>query len=110
MPAVPWRRAAAVLGARAPLGFEQRCVLLAHAGAHPYDAREWSGALVVVERGLLELEWAGGARLRFEPGDTLCLSGLGLRMLRGAAAGPTVLVVLCRLDTGGVARARCNEC
>jgi hypothetical protein len=104
MPAVPWRVAAAVLGVRAPLGFEQRRVLLAHAAVLPYDARQWSGALLVVERGLLELEWAGGARLRFEPGDTLCLAGLGLRTLRGAAAGPTVLVVLCRLGSGGVAQ------
>jgi hypothetical protein len=107
MPALPLRRAAAVLGARAPLGFEQRRVLLAPAAAHPYDACEWSGALVVVERGLLELEWAGGARLRFEPGDMLCLSGLGLRALRGVATGPTLLLLLCRVASGG---ASCNEC
>jgi hypothetical protein len=48
---------------------------------------------------------AGGAGLRFEPGDTLCLRGLGLRTLRGVALGPTVLVVLCRLGRGSR-----NEC
>jgi hypothetical protein len=104
MPALPLR-GAAVFGGRAPLGFEQRRVLLEAAAVHAYAARDWSGALVVVELGLLELEWAGGARLRFEPGDTLCLSGLGLRTLRGAATGPTVLVVLRRLGRGSR-----NEC
>lgn len=98
MPAVPWRGSAGVLGARAPFGFEQRRLVLGLATVH-YEAREWSDALLVVERGVLELEWSGGARLRFEPGDTLCLSGLGLRALRGAAVGSTVLVVLKRLDS-----------
>ena len=97
MPAVP-RRAAAL-----PLGFGQRRLVIGHAAVHLYEAREWSEALVVVERGVLELEWSGGARLCFEPGDTLCLSGLGLRGLRGAGVGPTVLVVLCRQAAGGPA-------
>ena len=96
MPAVPFRSAAAVLSARAPLGFEQRRLLLAEHGMRRYEANEWSEALAVVERGVLELEWSGGARLRFEPGDTLCLSGLALRALRGVGAGPTVLLVLGR--------------
>lgn len=94
MPPVPWRRA--VL----PHGFAQQRVVIGHAAAHPYEARDWSEALVVVERGVLELEWSSGARVCFEPGDTLCLSGLGLRGLRGAGGGPTVLVVLSRLGGG----------
>jgi hypothetical protein len=104
MPVVPLRRAAALLGSHTPLGFEQRRLVIGHAAVHGYDAREWSEALVVVERGVLELEWSSGARLCFEPGDTLSLSGLGLRGLRGAGAGPTVLVVLSRLGSGGGVR------
>lgn len=104
MPAVPLRRATALLGTRAPLGFEQRRLVVGHA-LHRYDAREWSEALVVVERGVLELEWSGGARLCFEPGDTLSLASLRLRGLRGAGAGPTVLVVLSRAGGGGGVRA-----
>ena len=96
MPAVPFRSAAAVLSARTPLGFEQRRLLLAEHGMRRYEGNEWSEALVVVECGVLELEWADGVRLRFEPGDMLCLSGLALRALRGVGAGPTVLLVLGR--------------
>jgi hypothetical protein len=104
MPAVPWRPAAALLGSGTALGFEQRRVVIGHAALHRYDAREWSEALVVVERGVLELEWSGGARLCFEPGDTLSLSSLRLRGLRGAGAGPTVLVVLSRVGGGAGVR------
>lgn len=99
MPAVPLRRAAALPGTHTPLGFEQRRLVIGHAAVHRYDAREWSEALVVVERGVLELEWSGGARLCFEPGDTLSLSRLRLRGLRGAGA---VLVVLSRVGGSGV--------
>jgi hypothetical protein len=104
MPAVPLRRAAALLRSCAPLGFEQRRLVIGHATVHRYDAREWRQALVVVERGVLELEWSGGARLCFEPGDTLSLSSLRLRGLRGAGSGPTVLVVLSRGGGGGGVR------
>jgi hypothetical protein len=98
MSAVPLR------GAVLPLGFQQRRLVIGHAALHLYEAREWSEALVVVERGVLELEWSGGARLCFEPGDTLCLSGLGLRGLRGASVEPTVLVVLSRPGSAAGAR------
>lgn len=61
-----------------------------------FDANEWLGSLVVVERGGLELEWRDGARLAFSPGDVLCLQGLGLVTLRAAAHSPTLLLVMRR--------------
>ena len=61
-----------------------------------FDASEWVGSLVVVERGRLELEWRDGARLAFSPGDVLCLQGLGLVALRATTPSPTLLLVLRR--------------
>lgn len=61
-----------------------------------FEAGEWLGSLVVVERGGLELEWRDGARLAFSPGDVLCLQGLGLVALRATTSSPTVLLVLRR--------------
>lgn len=61
-----------------------------------FDASEWLGSLVVVERGGLELEWLDGARLTFSPGDVLCLQGLGLMRLCAAAHSPTLLLVMRR--------------
>lgn len=100
MPPLPFLRSATTPGLRAPPGFDQRRLLLERSSVRRYDAREWCEVLVVVERGVLELEWFEGARLCFEPGDTLCLSGLALRALRSAGPGPTVLLLLCRLARG----------
>jgi hypothetical protein len=60
----------------------------------PFDASEWLGSLVVVERGGLELEWRDGARLAFSPGDVLCLHGLALVALRATTPSPTLLFVM----------------
>ena len=62
----------------------------------PFDASEWLGSLVVVERGGLELEWRDGIRLSFSIGDVLCLQGLGLVALRATARSPTLLLVMRR--------------
>lgn len=61
-----------------------------------FDAAEWREALVVVERGGLELEWRDGARLAFSAGDLLCLQGLGLMALHATPPTPTVLLVMRR--------------
>jgi hypothetical protein len=52
---------------------------------------EWRCALVVVERGVLELEGIAGQRRRFEQGAVLWLDGLPLRALRNGGDEPTVL-------------------
>lgn len=65
-------------------------------GRHPYRAAEWSGALVVVESGPLDLECHAGGVRRFASGAVLHLDGLALRALRCPGPGPTVLVSLAR--------------
>jgi hypothetical protein len=57
---------------------------------------EWRDALVVVGRGEVELEFAGGARRRFACGAVLCLARLSLRTLRNPGAEPALLVAVTR--------------
>jgi hypothetical protein len=67
----------------------------------PYivDESEWTGALVVVEHGAVEVETAGGNRARFGSGAVLALAGLGARVLRGCDENgePAVLVAVSRV-------------
>jgi len=76
--------------------FVRTVVELAPGEVRPYDAAEWHGALVVVERGEVELQRASGAGLRLRRGAVLCLAGLGLRALHNPGAVPTVLVAVHR--------------
>jgi hypothetical protein len=56
----------------------------------------WRGALVVVERGELELECLDGRRERFGRGDVLCLTGVRLRALRNPGHRAVLLVAVSR--------------
>lgn len=61
-----------------------------------YEAREWRGALVVVERGELELETVRGVTCRFGDGDVLWLEGLSLRALRNRGTETVLLAAVSR--------------
>jgi hypothetical protein len=65
-------------------------------GARPYDGAEWAGALVVVDRGELELACSDGCRPRFAGGAVLWLAGLPVRELRNPGSVPAVLVAVTR--------------
>ena len=65
-----------------PVGPLEECV---------YDEADWRDALVIVERGTIELEWVHGARRQFVEGDPLSLSPLGLKLLRNPGPVPAVL-------------------
>ena len=79
-----------------PAAFLRREVVLAPGAVRPYVEEEWRGALVVVERGDLELECTRGGRRSFACGAVLWLAGLPLAALRTAGPGPTVLVAVSR--------------
>jgi hypothetical protein len=81
-PLPPWARA--------------RLVALAPGEERAYTEAEWRGALVVVERGTIELECVVGRRWRFEQGAVLWLAGLPLRALRNAGSGPALLSAVSR--------------
>ncbi|HZO58812.1 MAG TPA: hypothetical protein VFB51_03875 [Solirubrobacterales bacterium] len=76
--------------------FELRAVPVAPGSARPYDEDEWRDALVVVQRGEVELESLRGSRHHFECGDVLWLVGLPLRALHNRGAEPVVLLALAR--------------
>jgi hypothetical protein len=84
------------LGRRLGSSFVSATVTIAPRCARPYDEAEWAGALVVVERGAVELEGRAGGRRRFTTGAVLFLTGLGLRTLHNCGSEPVVLVAVTR--------------
>ena len=79
-----------------PAVFRRRRVVIPAGSRYPYDASEWYGALVVVERGVVELEWPTGVSRGFATGSALWLAELPLLALRAGGPEPVVLVALTR--------------
>jgi hypothetical protein len=77
-------------------GFELRALTVSPVSERPYDETEWRDALVVVQRGEIELEWLSGACRRFRCGDLLWLTGLSLRTLRNRGDDAAVLLSVTR--------------
>ena len=76
--------------------FERRTVTVAPGSTRPYRESEWVDALVVVERGAVELECVRGGRRAFAAGAVLWLSGLPLRAVHNAGDEPARLVAVSR--------------
>jgi quercetin dioxygenase-like cupin family protein len=79
-----------------PPRLERRVAAVAPGGERAYHEPDWRDALVVVERGAIELECLSGGWWRFERGDVLWLSGLPLRALRNRGSEPALLVAVSR--------------
>jgi hypothetical protein len=90
------RRRLSFLGRSLAGSFEYRLIVVARGDERSFDGAEWRDALVVVERGQIELECLSGARRRFSRGDVLYLVGLPLRTLHNAGRGSAVLVAVSR--------------
>jgi len=88
------------LDASVPQAFEVR--LLSLPAGHEAEILDsgWRDALVVVERGELDLECAGGSRLRLRSGDVLWLCGLEVRRLLQRGREPTLLSAVARRREG----------
>jgi hypothetical protein len=84
------------LGKRLPPAFAMRVVALASGGECVYDHGDWRDAIVVVERGQIELESSEGSRLCFRRGDVLWLIGMRLRAIHNRGREPAVLVAVSR--------------
>jgi len=84
------------LGRPLPPAFELRMVVVAPGRDRIYEEAEWLDAIVVVERGEIELQCLGGSRRCFRRGDVLWLSGLRLCALRNPGREPAVLVAVRR--------------
>lgn len=74
-----------------------RTVVVEPGRSRPHRDAEWRGALVVVERGIIELVGLAGVRRRIGPGGVLWLAGLGLRALHNHGPEPAVLSALTRV-------------
>ena len=64
--------------------------------SRPSGDADWRDALVIVERGDVELECAAGGRRRFSGGAVLWLEGIDLRVLHNVGDGPVVLLAVSR--------------
>ena len=84
------------LGRRLPPWFVLRVVTVPVGSAVAYVEEEWRGAIVVVERGEVELEALDGERHRFGAGDLIWLDGVRLRVLRNAGEHPVQLKAISR--------------
>lgn len=65
-----------------PAGFERWSVRIRPGTRRPTTAGEWAGALVLVERGTLEVGCLAGGRWPFRAGDLLALGWLPVVELR----------------------------
>jgi hypothetical protein len=84
------------LGRRIPPAFELRVVAVAPGRDRAYREAEWRDAIVIVERGQIELESSRGGRRCFGRGDVLWLIGLPLRALHNPGRAPALLVAISR--------------
>lgn len=79
-----------------PAAFEAREITLSPGQERTYHEAEWRDALVVLERGEIELECVGGARQRLQRGAVLWLTGLPLHALHNPGSELAVLVSVSR--------------
>jgi len=78
------------------VGFEVSEIRVPQGGEHAYVEAEWRDALIVVERGAIEVEFFAGGCCRFVRGDVLFLAGLHIRTLRNTGDVPAVLLAISR--------------
>ena len=81
-----------------PPGFTRRALAVPAGEERVADTAGWGDALVVVERGQVELERRGGTRGRFGRGDILWVSAGSLRALRNPGRELALLVAVFRAD------------
>jgi quercetin dioxygenase-like cupin family protein len=94
----PRRERLSFLDRDPPPRFDVRWVTVAPGGRRPYDEADWRDALVIVERGPIELECTAGGRRSFKSGDIMWLVGLPLRALHNPGPEPAVLAAVSRSD------------
>ena len=92
---------AAPLSTRPGSAFRRRAVSIAPGATVPFVEHDWLDAIVVVERGDIDLCCVRGGRRRFTRGAILVLQGLALRSLHNPGAEEVVLVAMSRRSPTG---------
>ena len=85
-----------LLGRPIPDSFPVTRLTIPPRSARVTEAELWAESLVVVHRGDVEVESAGGARETFHPGDVLCLEWVGARVVRNHGADEAEVVSIRR--------------
>ena len=85
-----------LLGRPLSPAFRLRLTVVLPGAAHSYDEADWTGALVVVEHGEIDLDGCDGSRCRLVAGDVLWLAGLRLRALHNRGDEPVLLSAVSR--------------
>lgn len=75
-----------------PACFVRRVTELAPGCSLSFEPLDWSGAVVVVREGVVELRLGSGVRHRFVARDVLWLAGLGVRELHNPGLDVAALV------------------
>jgi hypothetical protein len=88
-----------LLGRRLPATLQRRVLVLPPGRIRAYDEADWRDALVVVERGQVELRFATGAR-GFGRGNVVCLADLPLLAFENGGSEPAVVVGVSRRRAG----------
>ncbi|MEO6577507.1 MAG: hypothetical protein ABIO99_01220 [Candidatus Limnocylindria bacterium] len=79
-----------------PMGIERWRLAMMPGIERPTGPDEWSGALVVIEQGTLEVECIAGGTEQFAAGDLLALGCLPIRALRNRGDGEMRLIAVRR--------------
>ncbi|MBA4170927.1 MAG: hypothetical protein H0X68_11050, partial [Chloroflexi bacterium] len=77
-----------------PPTFTRWRVTLPPGSARLTRAHSWTGVLVLIEQGSLEVECMAGGRQTFKRGDLLALGWLPLRTLHNPGPSPTMLLAM----------------
>jgi quercetin dioxygenase-like cupin family protein len=91
-------RPARIGGGALPPGFARRALAIRPGEERAAETAGWGDALVVVERGQVELERRGGTRARFGHGDILWVGAGSLRALRNPGRELALLIAVFRCD------------
>jgi hypothetical protein len=84
------------LGRRLPRWVQLHLVVLPAGCTHRFEPDQWRGALIVVERGAIELELRCGRRVPCAQGYIGTLSGLTLVALHNPGGRPAVISAVSR--------------
>jgi hypothetical protein len=79
--------------------FNVRAVAVAPGEDLAYDEAQWRDAIVLVQRGAIELRGVSGASRSFRRGDLLWLERVPLSALHNPGAEPAVLLAIARVNT-----------
>jgi hypothetical protein len=88
-----------LLTRRLPPTLQRRVLVIAPGRTRAYEEADWRDALVVVERGRVDLRFATGA-CGFGRGDVVCLADIPLVALENRGAEPAVVVGVSRRTAG----------